>query len=65
MPRNPKAVDPDHDEKGDVEKRHIDKLLDEALAETFPASDPPAMIGSDGVKVGAGPKAKPEKKQHT
>ena len=60
MPRNPKAVDPD--EKSDVEKRHIDKLLDEALEETFPASDPPAMIGSDGVKVGAGPKAKPEKK---
>ncbi len=62
MPRNPKAVDPDQNEKGLDQKRHIDKLLDEALEETFPASDPPAMIGSDGVKVGAGPKARPEKK---
>lgn len=60
MPRNPKAVDPD--QTGRDEKRHIDELLDEALEETFPASDPPAMIGTDGVKVGAGPKAKPERK---
>jgi hypothetical protein len=26
------------------EKRHLDELLDEALDETFPASDPPAML---------------------
>lgn len=25
-------------------KRHLDELLDEALAETFPASDTPAML---------------------
>jgi len=24
--------------------RHLDELLDEALADTFPASDPPAML---------------------
>ena len=32
-------------------ERHVDELLDEALMETFPASDPPAMIGVDGVKA--------------
>lgn len=26
------------------EKKHLDELLDEALKETFPASDPPAVI---------------------
>jgi hypothetical protein len=26
------------------EKKHLDDLLDEALEETFPASDPPAML---------------------
>lgn len=25
-------------------KKHLDDLLDEALDETFPASDPPAML---------------------
>lgn len=25
-------------------KKHLDELLDEALEETFPASDPPAML---------------------
>jgi hypothetical protein len=32
-------------------QRHADELLDEALMETFPASDPPAMLGVDGVKA--------------
>jgi hypothetical protein len=26
------------------DKKHLDELLDEALEETFPASDPPAML---------------------
>jgi hypothetical protein len=26
------------------DKKHVDELLDEALEETFPASDPPAML---------------------
>jgi hypothetical protein len=26
------------------EKKHLDELLDEALEETFPASDPPAIL---------------------
>jgi predicted GNAT family acetyltransferase len=28
------------------DKRHIDELLDEALEETFPASDPPSVGGT-------------------
>jgi uncharacterized protein len=28
------------------DKQHVDALLDEALEETFPASDPPAVGGS-------------------
>ncbi len=27
----------------EAQKAHLDQLLDEALAETFPASDPPAI----------------------
>jgi hypothetical protein len=34
--KKPKASQPD--------KKHQNELLDEALEETFPASDPPAMI---------------------
>jgi hypothetical protein len=34
--KKPKARQPD--------KKHQNELLDEALEETFPASDPPAMI---------------------
>jgi predicted GNAT family acetyltransferase len=29
------------------EKRHVDDLLDEALEESFPASDPPSVGGSN------------------
>lgn len=25
-------------------QKHVDELLDQALADTFPASDPPAML---------------------
>lgn len=28
----------------DSERRHLDALLDEALEESFPASDPPALL---------------------
>lgn len=41
-------------------KLHADRLLDEALAETFPASDPPAMIGVvDGVRANIPPHGEP------
>jgi hypothetical protein len=33
----------DKDKKKPADKKHRDDLLDEALDETFPASDPPAM----------------------
>jgi len=35
-PKKPRLSQPD--------KKHQDELLDEALEETFPASDPPAML---------------------
>jgi hypothetical protein len=57
MPKHPKPADVDQSEK-----RHMDELLDEALEETFPASDPPSITGIDGVKIGARPRTKPEKK---
>ena len=42
------------------EKAHAEALLDEALKETFPASDPPAMIAVvDGVKADIPPHGKP------
>jgi hypothetical protein len=56
MQKHPKPADPD-----EKEKRHADELLDEALEETFPASDPSAMTGIDGVKIGARPKKPPRK----
>jgi hypothetical protein len=46
MPKHPKTGEPDQSEKS-----RIDALLDEALKETFPASDPPAMTVVDGVKA--------------
>lgn len=30
-----------------AEKKHMDRLLDEALAESFPASDPPSTLSAD------------------
>lgn len=53
-----KHVKPDTLERSD--RLHAEALLDEALNETFPASDPPAMIsGIDGVKAGVAPRQKP------
>lgn len=46
MPKHLKADEPDL-----REKTNLDALLDEALKETFPASDPPAMLGVGGVKA--------------
>jgi hypothetical protein len=47
MPKHPKTGEPDP-----IEKSHTDALLDEALKETFPASDPVAITSSvDGVKA--------------
>jgi hypothetical protein len=34
---------PDRGEAPDAGRRHLEDLLDEALEETFPASDPPAV----------------------
>jgi hypothetical protein len=34
---------PDRGEAPDAGRRHLEDLLDEALQETFPASDPPAV----------------------
>ncbi|MBS0296727.1 MAG: hypothetical protein JSR45_10470 [Proteobacteria bacterium] len=44
------ASDHDHDRDADpeatkaAERRHREALLDEALDESFPASDPPSMV---------------------
>jgi len=46
MPKRVKTGELDRSEKS-----HIDALLDEALKETFPASDPPAMISVGGLKA--------------
>lgn len=46
MPKHPKT-----DEHDQNEKSHADALLDEVLKQTFPASDPSAMTGVDGVKA--------------
>lgn len=53
MPKHPKTDEPDQDEKS-----RIDALLDEALKDTFPASDPFAMTGIHGVKADLPPHGK-------
>lgn len=40
-PPSPPAAEPES--SAEAQKAHLDQLLDEALAETFPASDPPAI----------------------
>jgi hypothetical protein len=35
---------PERPKPPDKEKKHLDELLDEALEETFPASDPAAIL---------------------
>jgi hypothetical protein len=42
MPRRPRLTSPAKSAKQD--QKHLDELLDEALRETFPASDPLAML---------------------
>jgi hypothetical protein len=37
-----------------AKQRHLDELVDIALAETFPASDPPFFMGG-GVGIGSPP----------
>ena len=38
------APDPDSDDDEPNEKDRLDRELDEELAETFPASDPPEVL---------------------
>lgn len=40
------AKHPQDSEEGSAERRHVDDLLDEALDESFPASDSPSVGGS-------------------
>jgi hypothetical protein len=42
---NPGAITPSSNDYED-DSRHKDRLLDEALKDTFPASDPPSIIVS-------------------
>lgn len=40
------AKHPEESDQGSAERRHVDDLLDEALDESFPASDSPSVGGS-------------------
>jgi hypothetical protein len=42
--RPEKSPVPSNAESAKQAKKHKDELLDEALKQTFPASDPPAML---------------------
>jgi len=56
MPKHPMTGEPNQ-----AEKSHTDALLDEALKETFPASDPVAITSSiDGVRADVPPHGKPK-----
>lgn len=45
MSRSPrKPAEPQRRPSGETQAEHLDKLLDEGLEETFPASDPPAVV---------------------
>jgi hypothetical protein len=44
MTAQPKRSRPAGAPAGSEAKKHLDQLLDEALEQTFPASDPPAML---------------------
>jgi hypothetical protein len=50
---------PDRGEAPDAGRRHLDELLDEALQETFPASDTPAV----GVEAPLSPRARAATRQ--
>jgi hypothetical protein len=57
---NAKAdVVPLHPSKTDKEKRHLDKELDNALADSFPASDPPSSSQPTGTEPAGDPRVKP------
>ncbi len=42
--RNPTERDPEHERKEEAERRKREKALDQALEDSFPASDPPARV---------------------
>jgi hypothetical protein len=37
--------------QADIEKARLDRALDEALEQSFPASDPPAILRSGGKSI--------------
>jgi hypothetical protein len=57
---NAKAdVVPLHPPKTDKEKKRLDKELDKALADSFPASDPPSSSQPTGTEPAGDPRVKP------